>query len=190
MWACVLKRREWLVFEQRPHLFSAPLFSEERLIFRQRLWILLKTRFAIIGVLIKVSVLTTAIWKLFAPLLFYLKEHVKTCWVVHSRENRTKKRESFISLFVVKNLDIFPGTRIQPFLCDCRCQKAGQQGSAVVRPLLSAECRQDHGGAGHQGTWKLGCCDFHLPKFGISPYQLLSVSICLCPSVCKWHEEN
>lgn len=51
--------------------------------------------------------------------------------------------------------DIFPRTCTQPFLCDCRCQEAGQQGSAVVRPLLSAKCWQDHGGATHQGTWKL-----------------------------------
>lgn len=36
--------------------------------------------------------------------------------------------------------DIFFATRIQPFLCVFRCQKAGQQGSTVVRPLFPAEC--------------------------------------------------
>lgn len=39
----------------------------------------------------------------------------------------------------------------------------------MVRPLLSAERRQDHGGAAHQGTWKLGCSDLHEPvSFSLS----------------------
>lgn len=57
-----------IVFEQRPHLFPAPLFAEERLIFRQAPLDLLKTGLAFIGVLIKASVLTTAASKLFTPL--------------------------------------------------------------------------------------------------------------------------
>lgn len=38
---------------------------------------------------------------------------------------------------------------VQSLVLACRGHEAGQQGSAVVRPLLSAERRKDHRGATH-----------------------------------------
>lgn len=41
-------------------------------------------------------------------------------------------------------------------LCDRRCQKADEQGGAVVRPLLAEERRTYRGGSAHQGTSREG----------------------------------
>lgn len=136
MSTCFLNRQQLLCLNTK--CFLLLFFSQERRIFcKQAAPIdLLKTEVAFIVVLIKVSVLTTKFKILCSIVVLFERQDVKISRQLDYGHKNVASSFGRNDAFP----DIFPRTSTQPFLCDCRCQKAGQQGSAVVRPLLSAKC--------------------------------------------------